>query len=144
MLAARAFTEIRYLAGDARRNSGDASVEEDLERIRFLADLCHNLPGIVRPRPWRPSRRGTSGSSRERAMAERPMGWTWHTTGPEGRAWMPSSPSVRVRPDRSKWVARSAWTADSAMVDRWHLTRCLWRCTGSCDPRRWYIVDHRA
>src|SRR5262249_33547626 len=78
----------RYLAGDAHRNSGDASAEADLDRIRFLADLCHNLPGIARPRPWRPSRRGTSGSSRERAMAERPMGWTWHTTGPEGRAWM--------------------------------------------------------
>jgi hypothetical protein len=88
LLAARAFTEIRYLAGDARRSSEDTSADEDLDRIRFLADLCHNLPGIARPRPWRPSRRGTSGSSREQAMAKRPMGWTWHTIGPEGRAWM--------------------------------------------------------
>jgi hypothetical protein len=88
LLAARAFTEIRYLAGDARRTSEDTSAEEDLDRIRFLADLCHNMPGIARPRPWRPSRRGTSGSSLQQAMAKRPMGWTWHTTGPEGRAWM--------------------------------------------------------
>ena len=65
MLAARAFTEIRYLAGDARRSAEGTCVEEDLERIRFLADLCHNLPVIARPRP---SRRGTSGSSREQTM----------------------------------------------------------------------------
>lgn len=56
LLAARAFTEIRYLAGDVRRSSEDRSPEEDLDRIRFLADLCHNMPGIARPRPWRPSR----------------------------------------------------------------------------------------
>ncbi|NJC13078.1 hypothetical protein F4558_002904 [Micromonospora profundi] len=88
LLAARAFTEIRYLAGDARRRSADSSLDEDLERIRFLADLCHNMPGIARPRSWRPSRRGTSGSSLQQAMATRPMSWTWNTTGSQGRAWM--------------------------------------------------------
>ncbi|GAA0969676.1 hypothetical protein [Actinocorallia libanotica] len=88
LLAAHAFTEIRYLAGDVRRRSTDSSPDEDLERIRFLADLCHNLPGIARPRPWRPSRRGTAGSSLEQAIAERPLSWTWHTTGPEGHTWM--------------------------------------------------------
>jgi hypothetical protein len=88
LLAARAFTEIRFLAGDVRRGSEGSSVEEDLERIRFLADLCHNLPGIARPRRRRPSRTGVSGSSLQQAMAKRPMGWTWHTTGPEGHAWM--------------------------------------------------------
>jgi hypothetical protein len=88
LLAARAFMEIRYLAGDVRRRSQDNCADEDLERIRFLADVCHNLPGIARPRQWRPSRTGTSRSSLQQAMARRPMGWTWHTTGPEGRAWM--------------------------------------------------------
>ena len=87
-MAARAFLEIRYLAGDARRASDDWSPEDDLERIRFLANVCHNMPGIARPRPWRPSRRGAPGSSVQQAMAKRPMGRAWHTTGPEGRAWM--------------------------------------------------------
>ncbi|MGI5284720.1 hypothetical protein ACQEVF_15470 [Nonomuraea polychroma] len=100
LLAARAFTEIRYLAGEVRRSSEDSSVEEDLERIRFLADLCHNLPGITRPRPWRPSRRGTSPTSREQAMAQRPMAWTWHTTGPEGHAWMLS----HIEPEGRNWT----------------------------------------
>jgi hypothetical protein len=88
LLAARAFTEIRYLAGDVRRSSEDSSPDEDLDRIRFLADLGHNMPGIAWPRRWRPSRRGTRGSSLQQAMVKRPMSWTWNTTGPEGRAWM--------------------------------------------------------
>jgi hypothetical protein len=88
LLAARAFTEIRYLAGEVRRGSGDSSPDQDLDRIWFLADLCHNMPGIARPRRWRPSRRETPGSSLEQAMAKRPMSWTWNTTDPEGRAWM--------------------------------------------------------
>ncbi|GAA2078433.1 hypothetical protein [Actinomadura alba] len=73
LLAARAFAEIRYLAGDVRRMSEDSSPDQDLDRIRFLADLCHNMPGIARPRPWRPSRKGASGSSLQKAMAKRPM-----------------------------------------------------------------------
>jgi hypothetical protein len=88
LLAARAFTEIRYLAGEVRRRSQDSARDEDLDRIRFLADLCHDMPGIARPRPWRPSRRGTSGSSLQQAMAKRPMSWIWNTTDPHGRAWM--------------------------------------------------------
>ena len=87
LLAAWAFTEIRYLAGDVRRTSEDSSPDEDLERIRFLADLCHNMPGITRPRRWQPSRRGASLSSSQQATARRPMSWVWHTAGPEGRAW---------------------------------------------------------
>ncbi|BCJ48095.1 hypothetical protein GCM10010168_24550 [Actinoplanes ianthinogenes] len=88
LLAARAFTEIWFLAGRARRRSDGSSPDEDVDRIRFLADLCHNLPGIARPRSWRPSRLGAPASSREQAMAQRPMGWTWQTTGPDGQAWM--------------------------------------------------------
>lgn len=90
LLSARAFVEIRHLAGNARRLSGEGSAEEDLQRIRFLADLCHNLPGVSRPRPSRPrpSRKGAPLGIREQALTERPMSWTWNTTGPEGRAWM--------------------------------------------------------
>ncbi|BCJ29440.1 hypothetical protein [Actinocatenispora sera] len=128
MLAAKAFTEIRYLAGDARRSSQDTSAEEDLERIRFLADLCHNLPGIAQPRPWRPSRRGAPGGSREQAMAERPIGWTWHTTGPEGRAWMlrhieqdgrhwtPPPPLPAHRTDPSPMAL---WQQITVLLGRW-------------------------
>ncbi|TDC76618.1 hypothetical protein [Actinomadura sp. 7K507] len=88
LLAARAFVEIRHVAGNVRRAPEDWSPEDDLERVRFLADLCHNLPGIARPPVWKPSRRGAPAGSIRQAMTKRPMGWTWHTTGPEGRAWM--------------------------------------------------------
>lgn len=43
LLSARAFVEIRYLAGQARRNPEDHSPEEVLDRIRFLANLCHKM-----------------------------------------------------------------------------------------------------
>jgi hypothetical protein len=88
LLAAMAFTEIRSLAGNVRRTSEGWSADQDLDRIRFLADLCHNMPGIARPGRWRPSRRGAPPSSFEQASMKRPMIWTWNTTGPEGRAWM--------------------------------------------------------
>ncbi|MFF9501233.1 hypothetical protein [Streptomyces sp. NPDC014656] len=87
LLAARAFIEIRHLAGSARLGSGDRP-EETLERIRFLADLAHNLPGVTGPRRSTPSRPGASRGSRKRATAARPMTWVWHTAGPEGRAWI--------------------------------------------------------
>ncbi len=88
LLAAKAFIEIRHLAGQTRRRSENGHPDRDLERIRFLADLCHNLPGVARPRPWRPSRRGTPGSGFQQAMARRPMSWAWNTADEEGRAWM--------------------------------------------------------
>src|SRR5688500_2995913 len=84
-LAARAFIEIRHLA---RRHSQEPLPAEDVQRIWFLADLCHNLPGDTGPRARRPTRRNAPTSSRERARAERPMIWTWNTTGAEGRAWI--------------------------------------------------------
>lgn len=88
LLSAVAFTEIRFLAGHVRRRPEDHSAAEDLDRIRFLADLCHNLPAATRPRRRRPSRKGAPASSFHQAMAERPMSWAWNTAGPEGRAWM--------------------------------------------------------
>lgn len=72
LLAARAFIEIRHLAGSTLHESGD-SPEETLVRIRFLANLAHNLPGVARPRPATPSRLGAGPGSREQAMAARPM-----------------------------------------------------------------------
>ena len=100
LLAAAAFIEIRYLAGDVRRTSEDSSPDEDLERIRFLADLCHNMPGVTRPGRWQPSRRGASPSSFQQAMTKRPMSWIWHTAGPEGRAWMLRT----IEQDGSRWT----------------------------------------
>jgi hypothetical protein len=88
LLSARAFTEIRYLAGQVRRNPEDHSAEEVLDRIRFLANLCHNLPGASRPRRRRPSRKGAPPSNREQALTDRPMSWAWNTAGPEGQAWI--------------------------------------------------------
>ncbi|MHC0432556.1 hypothetical protein ACX6XY_20605 [Streptomyces sp. O3] len=60
LLAARAFTEIRHPAGGAQHVAHDNSPDEALDRIRFLANLSHNLPGVARPRPRKPSRRGKS------------------------------------------------------------------------------------
>ncbi|GAA1649732.1 hypothetical protein ACFQY4_23270 [Catellatospora bangladeshensis] len=88
LLSAQAFIEIRYLAYGARHLPEDQSPDKTLERIRFLADLCHNLPGITRPRRWSPSRRGATASTREQALTQRPMSWTWNTAGPQARAWM--------------------------------------------------------
>lgn len=69
--------EIRSLA--SRRPSWDRTSEENLDRIRFLADMCHNLPatGMARSRRL--------GRARSR---QRPMSWTWNTTGPDGQALM--------------------------------------------------------
>ena len=78
LLAGLAFIEIRTLA----------TAGEDVAHIRFLADLCHNLPGVARPARWRPSRAGARPTRRERAMTDRPMSWTWNTAGPDGQAWM--------------------------------------------------------
>ncbi len=88
LLSAMAFTEIRFLAGHVRRSPEEHSANEDLDRIRFLANLAHNLPAATRPRRWRPSREGAPASSFHQAMAKRPMSWTWNTAGPDGRAWM--------------------------------------------------------
>ncbi|MBB6347234.1 hypothetical protein FHU36_003779 [Nonomuraea muscovyensis] len=88
VLLSAALIEIRYLSRRARRENEGASPADDLQRIWFLSDLCHNLPGVTRPPVWQPSRKNAPLSSRERAMQERPMSWTWNTAGPEGRAWI--------------------------------------------------------
>ena len=87
LLAYEALVEIRILAGPVHARLGDLSPTDTLERIRFLANLCHNMPLITRAPAIRPSRRGVV-SERERAMAERPMSWTWNTAGPEGQRWI--------------------------------------------------------
>lgn len=100
LLAARAFIEIRYLAWNAQQPPEDQPTDDVLEHIRFLADLCHNLPAITRPRQWRPSRRAAPLSRREQAMNDRPMSWTWNTASPEGQAWM----LLHIEQDGLRWT----------------------------------------
>lgn len=87
-LSAMAFMEIRGLAGRARRGLGRMTPVEALERIRFLADLCDNMPLSPAPRRRRKARNGGRMSPRERAMRERPMSYVWAVSGPEKRAWI--------------------------------------------------------
>jgi hypothetical protein len=75
IVSRRALVEIRYLSGN--RPGWDRTSKENLERIRFLADLVHNLPGLTETRRSSWDRR-----------TRRSMAWTWSTTGPEGRALM--------------------------------------------------------
>jgi hypothetical protein len=50
-LMSQAFMEIRVLACTAKDKEDPADA---LERIRLLADACHNLPGVIGRRPPRP------------------------------------------------------------------------------------------
>ena len=87
LLAGVAFIQIRAAAGRARREPGKHPADETLAQIRYLADLCHNLPlgdgrGAFGGKPRREL------SRRERAMIDRPMAYTWATIGPEGQEWV--------------------------------------------------------
>lgn len=87
LLAGRALVEIRFLAGN--RPSWNRASSENLDRIRSLADLAHNMPGIASGRGRRPGRRGLASFYRRRGRGRaRPMSWTWNTAGPEGQALM--------------------------------------------------------
>lgn len=106
LLAAMAFTEVRHLAGSPQRGEQDTSHDEVLDRIRFLANLSHNLPGVARPRARRPSRQGKPMGSFDQAMTARPMSWVWNSVGPDARAWMLRHIEHRVRSierDTSQW-----------------------------------------
>ncbi|GGM67718.1 hypothetical protein GCM10011608_61170 [Micromonospora sonchi] len=118
LLAYHALIEIRSSAGKSRRQPETASTDEVLERIRFLADLAHNLPLVARPQGrWRPSRPGLI-SRRDRAMQTRPMSWTWNTSGERGREWIlrhiaqagyrwtPPPPLPAPRKDAAAWNLR--------------------------------------
>lgn len=87
LLIYHALIEIRYAARKARREP-EKPTDEVLERISFLSDLVHNLPGKIQS----PGRRRASlpehASRRDRALRSRPMSWTWNTCGPPGQEWM--------------------------------------------------------
>ncbi|AGZ44212.1 hypothetical protein [Actinoplanes friuliensis] len=85
-LAYLAFIEIRSAAGGPTRTPAKTTPAEALTHIRFLSDLCHNLPLGEGRRPDRSRTRPPS--RREVAMRERPMSWTWNTAGPQGQAWI--------------------------------------------------------
>jgi hypothetical protein len=87
ILVAAALLEIRSTAGRALdRAVGSRQPDDALKHVRFLANLCDNMP-ISRPGLWKPSRRKAP-SRREQAMLDRPMMYTWNTAGPEGQAWI--------------------------------------------------------
>lgn len=71
----KALIEIRFLASN--RPDWDRTGEANLDRIRFLANMCHNMPTTPRGRRWRARRRDRP-----------PMSWAWNTSGPEARALM--------------------------------------------------------
>ena len=87
LLAATALVEIRYLALSAQQRPEENPPADALDRIRFLANLVHNMPLIGRP-PIRRSTRRKAPSRRELAVKARPMSWTWETSGYDGRAWI--------------------------------------------------------
>lgn len=127
LLAARAFVEIRRLAADALGSHND-SHDEVLDRIRFLADLCHNMPGVARSPFWQPSRWGVSGDSDDRAMAERPLSWTWNTASPRGQAWMLDhieedgrawSPPPPLPEPRKDPLPMTLWQRTGLLLGRW-------------------------
>ena len=109
LLAAMAFTEIRHLAGRPQREAQDTSHDEVLDRIRFLADLSHNLPGVARPRARRPSRGGRPIGSFDQAMTERPMSWVWNTAGPDAvrGCCVTSNRNSRAEPGRRPHLCHS-------------------------------------
>ena len=124
-LSAMAFIEIRAVAGRHRRKPG-GSPEEDLERIRFLANLCHNLPGVSRRSERSPSRVGAPLSSFEQAMDVRPMTWTWNTSGPEGQAWILNhlkgsdwTPPPPLPESRSRPLPMTLRQRAGALLGRW-------------------------
>ncbi|GAJ83055.1 hypothetical protein NBRGN_060_01240 [Nocardia brasiliensis NBRC 14402] len=121
-MATRALVEIRYLAGAARRQEPDAVLADDVERIRFLANLCHNLPWVALPSKERPWRKNMPLRSYDQAIARRPMAYTWETASPEGRAWIlhevdqhyrwtppPPLPAPRVEPPHLSWWRWIGW-----------------------------------
>ena len=67
----RGFTDIRTIACKPG-TAGDPTAA--LERIRMIADACHNLPGAARRR-----RRGPHPD---------PFAWAWQTASPDKREWL--------------------------------------------------------
>jgi hypothetical protein len=67
----RGFTDIRSIAHKPEI-AGDSAAA--FERIRMIADACHNLPGAARPR-----RRGNGPD---------PLAWAWQTASPDQREWL--------------------------------------------------------
>jgi hypothetical protein len=90
-----AILEIRAMAG-RRRPIGIWPDDDYVACIRWLANLCDNMPCTPRPRPWW-----------RRKSTERRFAYAWDVAGPLGQRWIvetlasngltwtpPSSPGV--------------------------------------------------
>jgi len=66
----RGFTDIRTIAYKPEIVGDPAAA---LERIRLIADACHNLPG--------------AGPGRRRDGRPDPFAWAWQTAGADKREW---------------------------------------------------------
>jgi hypothetical protein len=116
LLATRALTEIRYLAW--RVASGEEKPSKELfDRIRFLADLAHNMPGIARR---------LSGTRAKRDRQQ--MQWVWSTAGAEGRSWMLESvhdagyswtPPPETQPPERGANRLPLWRNATALIGFW-------------------------
>lgn len=119
LLARWALLEIRDLAWRCR--SGQERPDAEVfDRIHFLANAAHNLPGIAR----------------EGGRDRQAMYWVWSTAGPDGRTWMldaidyadsswtppaPPQPPSRDPATLSAWrktIARTGWWPVRSAIGR--------------------------
>lgn len=110
----KALIQIRFLAGT--RPGWDRTSDANLDRIRFLANMCDNMPTT-------PRLRRTSKGQR----ARRPMSWAWNTAGPEAQAlilewieaegcrWTPPPPI----PSPRKGIARRSLRERATVLTGW-------------------------
>ena len=121
LLAYQALIEIRALAGKPSRHPGTVNADEVLQEIRALADRAHNLPLGPGPRGrWRAARARHAGP-REQAMRARPMSYTWHTTGEQGRAWM----LRHISEAGYRWTPPPPLPTSGGNADAWSFRRWL-------------------
>ncbi|MFJ6247373.1 MULTISPECIES: hypothetical protein [unclassified Streptomyces] len=88
LLADEALLEIRSLARRAKTAPQSVPATEAIDRIRVLADFCHDMRGVAGGPAKRTFSRGRPPSRREQAIRKRPMSYRWNVASEERRAWI--------------------------------------------------------